>query len=144
MTIILAEYRHPDDYEAVTALWTRSGLTLYPVDAPAVMARTVARNPGLFLLLRDGDALVGAVLGTDDGRQLWVHHLAVDPAYRGQGLATRLMRELADRARERGIPVMMLLVARDNTTAIRLYEKLAWLAVPEILFMVRPLTDNEA
>lgn len=143
MAIILTEYQHPDDYDAVTALWTRSGLTLYPVDAPAVMARTVARNPGLFLLLRDGEALVGAVLGTDDGRQLWVHHLAVDPAYRGQGLATWLLRELRDRARARGIPVMMLLVSRDNTAAIRLYEKLAWRAVPEILFMVRPTTEYE-
>lgn len=134
----------PDDFEAVTDLWRRSGLALYPIDTPERLARTAAANPGLFLVVTDGARLVGAVLGTTDSRALWVQHLAVDAAYRRHGLGGRLLDVLETRARARDLGVMMLLVLEDNTAAIQFYERRGWLSVPDVRFMVLPLRNNGA
>ncbi|MEU9329061.1 GNAT family N-acetyltransferase [Streptomyces canus] len=57
----------------------------------------------------------------------WTEISAVctDPAYRGRGLATRLVRAVAAGVRERG-DTPFLHAAADNTTAIRLYESIGF------------------
>ncbi|ONI90032.1 hypothetical protein ALI22I_14090 [Saccharothrix sp. ALI-22-I] len=51
--------------------------------------------------------------------------VCTDPAHRGQGLATRLVRAVAAGIRARGeIPLMH--AAASNTSAIRLYESLGF------------------
>jgi len=59
----------------------------------------------------------------------WTEISAVctDPAYRGQGLATRLVRAVADGAKERGDRVLLHAIA-TNTNAIRLYESIGFRA----------------
>ena len=57
----------------------------------------------------------------------YVVTLDVDPRYRGQGLARRLMGALEDLARERGAVAMTLHVAVANEPAIRLYEGFGYL-----------------
>lgn len=137
--IAIVEYDAARDFAPVTELWQRSGLKLYPLDTAERLARTAGANPGLFLVAKDGPRVVGAVLGTTDSRALWVQHLAVDAAYRRHGLGARLLGVLEERARERELGVMMLLVLEDNADAIHFYERQGWIAVPEARFMVRPL-----
>jgi ribosomal protein S18 acetylase RimI-like enzyme len=136
---VMRNYDPAADYDAVTALWQRSGLALYPIDTRERLARTAAANPGLFLVVTDGGRIVAAVLGTTDSRVLWVQHLAVDADYRRHGLGGRLLDALEARARERDLGVMMLLVLEDNAGAIQFYEKRGWLSVPNVRFMVLPI-----
>ncbi len=51
-----------------------------------------------------------------------VHDVAVDPAFRGQGIARRMLQEVEAIARERGCCKLTLEVLQGNATAIRLYE----------------------
>jgi ribosomal protein S18 acetylase RimI-like enzyme len=59
--------------------------------------------------------------------------VCTDPAYRGQGLATRLVQAVAHGIRERG-DVPFLHTAGTNVTAIRLYESIGFVLRQEVSF----------
>lgn len=61
-----------------------------------------------------------------DAPYLTVHRLAVDDAYLGQGLSTRLMRFAEDEARRQGITMIRIDTHRHNTYAIRLFTSLGY------------------
>ena len=58
--------------------------------------------------------------------ELMVETLAVDPAYRGMGIGTALLRKAEARARSMGKRTMSLGVIAENEGAIRLYERLGY------------------
>ncbi len=81
---------------------------------------------GTYLGVRRGGTLV-AMAGQRLHPPGWVEISAVctDPAYRGQGLATLLVKAIAADIREQG-SVPFLHAAAGNVTAIRLYESLGF------------------
>jgi ribosomal protein S18 acetylase RimI-like enzyme len=105
-------------------------------DVPEMLALVERTRPGPFLPrtiemgtylgVRRAGALV-AMAGERLHPPGWTEISAVctDDAYRGQGLATRLMLALAAGIRERG-ETPCLHAAADNTNAIRLYEALGF------------------
>ncbi len=52
-----------------------------------------------------------------------VSNIAVDPAFRGQKIGDALMREMLNRAKEKGVREVFLEVRESNAPAIGLYEK---------------------
>jgi ribosomal protein S18 acetylase RimI-like enzyme len=105
-------------------------------DVPEVLDLVARTEPGPF---RKRTIELGTYLGIRrDGRLIamagermhppgWTEISAVctDPAYRGQGLAGRLMRAVAAGIRARG-ETPFLHAAATNTSAIRLYESLGF------------------
>jgi ribosomal protein S18 acetylase RimI-like enzyme len=90
--------------------------------------RWLTRPHDIFLLARRGQELVGYILilchrGTRLAR---VYSLAVDPDYRGQGIAGWLMQVGEQHARDSGRLYMRLEVSSENKGAIRLYESLGY------------------
>ncbi len=77
----------------------------------------------LVFYARDGGHVAGAALAFPclDGR-FCLHKVMVDPAYRGQGIATRLMEMLLEALDSRRADVF-LTVDPLNEPAIRLYER---------------------
>ncbi len=70
-------------------------------------------------------AMGGVSFATRPGRaELW--QLATMPALQSLGLGTVVIRALEQVARERGVPVVMLLVERDNPRAAALYRRLGY------------------
>ena len=55
-----------------------------------------------------------------------IHTIGVDPAYQGQGIGTRLVSELLERASD---SVVFLEVRTDNVPAIKLYESFGFVNV---------------
>ncbi len=105
-------------------------------DVPAMLDLVARTEPGPFRprtielgtylgIFRDG-ALV-AMAGERVRPAGWTEVSAVctDPAYRGHGLATRLVRAVADGIRARG-ETPFLHTAAANTNAIRLYESIGF------------------
>ena len=72
--------------------------------------------------------LLNLLLLTDgiQADELMVETLAVDPAYRGMGIGTALLRKAEARARSMGKRTMSLGVIAENAGAIRLYERLGY------------------
>jgi ribosomal protein S18 acetylase RimI-like enzyme len=109
---------------------------LGPADVPEIVDLVARTKPGPFL---KRTVELGTYLGIRDGGRLiamagerirppgWTEISAVctDPAYRGRGLATRLVRAVAAGIRDRG-DIPFLHAAADNTSAVRLYESLGF------------------
>jgi GNAT superfamily N-acetyltransferase len=67
-----------------------------------------------------------------------VHRLAVDPAYRGAGIATALMLHAEKVARERGISVLRVDTNTQNPATRQLLPKLGYTLAGEIGLAFRP------
>ncbi len=69
---------------------------------------------------------------------LVIHRLAVEPAFRGQGIATALLRHAETLARARGIDVLRTDTSADNGAAQRLFPRLGYVFSGEITIAFRP------
>lgn len=113
---------------------------LYEVVNLANTALDEDYDGGLFLQLGDlypegfivaedettGD-VVGFILGVvQRAYEARILILAVDRAYRKQGIGTRLVRMFVDRFRRNGIHRLNLEVRASNTPAIRFYERMGF------------------
>ncbi len=104
-----------DDYAVVHVLWQRGDLWMRPSDGPEATLLKMTRDPGLFLVARDGDGpIVGTVMGGWDGRRAYVYHLAVAPERRRQGIADALMDELETRFQRLGALKAKLQILVEN------------------------------
>ncbi|WP_030990397.1 GNAT family N-acetyltransferase [Streptomyces sp. NRRL WC-3744] len=109
---------------------------LGPADVPEMLDLVARTQPGPFLArtvelgtylgIRRGGALI-AMAGERLHPPGWTEISAVctDPAFRGEGLATRLILAVAHGIRERG-ETPFLHTGAQNTNAIRLYESLGF------------------
>jgi len=73
-----------------------------------------------------GGELVAYYLGRDVMDEMHIMQLAVAPAFRRQGLATRLMRHILEHKRCSGMRLAWLEVRPSNTAAQRLYTRLGF------------------
>ncbi|MFP3989773.1 GNAT family N-acetyltransferase [Streptomyces sp. E11-3] len=122
--------------ESVAAAVDDEAVVLGAADVPDMLALVDRTRPGPFaprtvelgtyLGIRRGGELV-AMAGERLRPTGWTEISAVctDSAFRGQGLAARLIRAVCAGIRERG-EVPLLNAAASNTSAIRLYETLGF------------------
>lgn len=116
------------DLEPALALWSRTeGMGLNESDTPEALGRFLARNRGLSAVAESaGRGIVGAILCGHDGRRAALHHLAVDPAFRGAGLGGRLVQYALDALRAERIPRCNIYLYDDNEAGARFWRKHGW------------------
>ncbi len=115
------------DYDEAYALWlVTEGMGLRPSDERQHIARYLQRNPGLSFVARDGDRLVGTVLCGHDGRRGYLQHLAVDRAYRRQGIGRALVAQVLEALRAININKCHLFVIKENTPAVAFWRRIGW------------------
>jgi len=126
-------------YDAVHALWREcKGVGLHDgSDSREGIQSYLERNPGMSFGAIDGDAIVGAVLCGHDGRRGYIHHVAVHPARRRQGLGRALVDKCLATLRARGIPKCHILVFNDNREGIGFWESIGWTLRSDISVMSR-------
>lgn len=88
--VAIDEFR-PQDWRAARALWSLAGMSIGAAETAEGLAAFLARNPGMSVVARCGDALVGTALAGWDGRRGYLHHVAVDPAHRRHGVGRALV-----------------------------------------------------
>jgi ribosomal protein S18 acetylase RimI-like enzyme len=71
-------------------------------------------------------------------RSIVVHRLAVDPAFRGAGVASALMQKAEDLAVERSISALRVDTNTQNEATQKLFPKLGYLLAGEISLAIRP------
>jgi predicted GNAT family acetyltransferase len=75
-------------------------------------------------LVAEADGRVAATLNAAwEGDTAWMHNVATAPAFRGRGLATRLVGRLAAMLARRGVRRLLAHASADNAAARRAYEK---------------------
>ena len=111
----------PDDYDAVVRLIGELGV---PDPVPA-RDEWIARSMQLVTVACDegGDEPIGYLAWRAYGPLAHVMHVAVDPARRGRRIGEQLLMHARDAARAAGCTRWYLNVKRDNTPALRLYDR---------------------
>ncbi len=130
----------PEDIPEVLDLWRSTpGVGLSRSDTPSELAIFLERNPGTSFVVRREGRIVGAILGGWDGRRGYIHHLAVHPDHRNQGLGAALLdRSMAEFARM-GILKVHMFVFVDNAPAIEFYRRRGWVWREDIRVMSKDL-----
>lgn len=108
-------------------------------DEPDEIAKKIQRDGDLFLVAEREGKIIGTVLGGFDGRRGMVYHLAVDAAYRQQGVGAELMSALEQRLKEKGCIRYYLLVTKDNHEAIRFYTNLGWSSMDDLFLFSKDI-----
>ena len=124
----IREFHKLEDYPAVKQLWENAGpgIHLRRSDELDEIEKKLQRDPDLFLVAELHGRVIGSVLGGFDGRRGMMYHLAVAAPHRSQGIGAALMEELERRLRLKGCIRYYLLVTRENTEAMRFYERRGW------------------
>jgi ribosomal-protein-alanine N-acetyltransferase len=76
-----------------------------------------------YLVAYVGDIMVGYGGLMFSGDDAHITNVAVDPAFQGRGVATEIMLDLCNIARDRGCTAMTLEVRHTNTAAQNLYRR---------------------
>jgi ribosomal protein S18 acetylase RimI-like enzyme len=129
------------DYVAMLALWKSAGLPCKPEgrDAGAEIERQSREPTAIYLVAEAEGKIVGAVLGTHDGRKGWVNRLAVSPPHRRRGLALELLAEVERRLAALGIGIFACLVEDWNVDSKAFFEKAGYKAFDGMTYFTKRL-----
>lgn len=126
------------DYGEVLALWqSMEGLLLGEADAEHAIARYLARNPGISHVAVSEDRIIGAALCGHDGRRGLLHHLAVSPAFRRQGVGRAIVSACRRALHEQGIGRCNIFVLDGNDAGREFWRRDGWYDWPDIRLMSR-------
>lgn len=105
-----------DDYQAMIALWERSGLPFERDgrDSRTSIERQMFDDHIAIITLKDQGRLIGVIIASSDGRKGWINRLAVDPDFRGRRLAARLIEAAEEKLAEMGVSVIGGLIEDQN------------------------------
>ena len=117
-----------EDYPSVAALWRQTeGLGLTESDSEEAISLYLQRNPGISAVaVSPTGELLGAVLCGHDGRRGYLHHLAVAPPYRKQGIASRLINWCFERLAIEGIQKCNVFLLSGNESGAAFWEHTGW------------------
>jgi len=134
-----------DDYDELIALWERSELSHRPRgrDSRESMTPEMGRDGTFFLGMFDGEKMIGSILGSSDGRKGWINRLAVDPDYRGKGLAAQLIEECEKRLYSLGIKVIAALIEGDNKSSESAFSKAGYIYWDDIKYYSKRFSDDD-
>jgi ribosomal protein S18 acetylase RimI-like enzyme len=126
-----------NDYDSIIALWKTADLPFKPNgrDSKEEMGMQLKKNPDLFIGAFKKDKLIGAIIGTDDGRKGWINRLAISPEHTRSGVATRLIAELEDALKKRGRRIICTLVEDPNEASFALFKKIGYIKHDDIHYL---------
>ncbi len=144
----------PDDYDAYVRLHGELGV---PDPVPERATWQESEMTRMTVACADRDEAVGYVTWRPYGPLAHVVHLAVDPAMRGRRIGEQMLVHARDAAKTAGCTRWYLNVKRDNTSALRLYDRvglrldlesfaltLPWSIVPRVAVSQRLVADTAA
>ena len=126
MTVTIRDMTVADHAEALQLWETTEGIGLGGADSREGIAAYLERNPGLSLVARHNERLIGTVLCGHDGRRGYLHHLAVVPRHRGQGLGRKLVAACLAKLATLGIDKCHVWVYAQNQEGQEFWRRLGW------------------
>ncbi len=113
-----------DDYDAVLDLWLNTpGMGMNTTDdSREGIEKYLKRNPTTTFVAECDDKIIGVIMAGHDGRRGFIHHTAVLPEYRNQGVASTLVDHAMKALDEEGICKTALIVYRKNEVGNRFWK----------------------
>jgi len=133
-----------EDYDAVVDLWRIGDLPFRPTgrDSREEIERQLTEPSSVYLVATAGPAVVGAVLGTHDGRKGWINRVAVHPKWRGIGVAVALVEEVERRFRSYGIGVYAALIEKHSSASRSTFLKMGYRRLDHIQYFAKKVRDD--
>ncbi|MCP5094846.1 MAG: GNAT family N-acetyltransferase [Chloroflexi bacterium] len=114
-------------YDDVIRLWQQcDGVGLSSSDSRDKIAIYLERNPNLSFIAEKNGRIVGATLCGHDGRRGYLHHLAVHPELRRQGIGQQLANACLKSLQAIGIDKCHLFIFHQNQSGITFWQNVGW------------------
>lgn len=128
-----------EDYDGVYDLWIHTpGMGLNTTDdSREGIEKYLRRNPTTSFVAVSGGRIVGVIMAGHDGRRGYIHHTAVLPAYRGQGVARQLVDHAIRALDEEGICKAALVAFRRNETGNGFWERIGFTEREDLVYRNR-------
>ena len=116
------------DYDGVYNLWINTpGMGLNSTDdSREGIEKYIKRNPTSSFVAEENGKIVGVIMAGHDGRRGYIHHTAVLPAYRNQGIAKRLVDSAMSALDAEGINKVALVAFKKNELGNGFWEKIGF------------------
>jgi ribosomal protein S18 acetylase RimI-like enzyme len=124
------------DYDSLITLWKEGNIPYRPQGRDSKKnIRWQLQQPNCFYFVaEDGGTIVGAILGTHDGRKGWINRLIITSSYRQKGIAKRLIEEVEHRLAAVGIDIIAGLIEDWNTASMQVFQRLGYTKHTDILY----------
>jgi putative acetyltransferase len=114
-------------YDEVFALWQQcEGVGLSSADSRESIKMYLELNPGMSFVASSSGKPVGVIIAGHDGRRGYIHHLAVHPDFRRNGLARRLVARSMEVLSDSGIQKRHLFIFNNNHAGLAFWENNGW------------------
>jgi ribosomal protein S18 acetylase RimI-like enzyme len=111
-------------YHLIESAFDWTGHTMPTIDSwRNLLFRGGRYDPQLFVLLRDGTRLIGAVLSYFEENSGWIRQLAVHKDYQGKGLGALLLKQMFSVFSQLNASGVGLAVSSLNEKACQFYER---------------------
>ncbi len=117
------------DYERVIQLWKScDGVHMHRDYSETYegMENFLIRNSGMSFIALDGKNIVGAVLGSHDGRRGFINHLAVMKAYRKKGIARQLVENVIRALKGEGMLKIAIFILKNNADTQAFWQRIGF------------------
>lgn len=133
-----------DDYDPLVALWREAGLPYRPRgrDTREAVALQLEEDTAVYLVAEVAGTMVGAVLGSHDGRKGWINRLAVLPDYSRRNVGAMLVAEVERRLAARGIAIFACLVEDWNEGSKAFFEKVGYKLFRGVSYLTKRKSDD--
>ncbi len=109
---------HVEEAANLLALWRKAEATVGVTDTIEDIQRVIGHSAAIVLVAEQDGRIVGSIIATFDGWRGNLYRLAVDPDYRRQGLASKLVDEVDNRLASMGVKRITALVGKDHPRAV--------------------------
>jgi ribosomal protein S18 acetylase RimI-like enzyme len=125
-----------EDYDGMIQLWLRADLPIRIKgrDSKSAIESQMRSSPDFFIGAFEKSSLIGVVVVSSDGRKGWINRLAVDPGYRGKGIAKSLVAEAEKVLRKQGMQVFSTLIEDSNIASKGLFRKCGYVEYKDIMY----------
>ena len=132
-----------EDYESVYALWLScKGMGLNDTDdSRDGIEKYLRRNPETCFVACKGEMITGVIMAGHDGRRGYIHHTAVHPDHRGQGIGTLLVNAALQALKAEGINKVALVAFERNISGNAFWEKQGFSAREDLVYRNRALVE---
>ena len=125
-----------EDYDGVYELWMGTpGMGLNETDdSRDGINKYLRRNPETSFVAEDNGKIIGVILSGHDGRRGYIHHTAVLPEYRNQGIAGRLADNVMNALDKEGINKVALVAFEKNKIGNDFWESIGFTVRDDLVY----------
>ena len=124
------------DYDGIYDLWINTpGMGLNSTDdSREGIDKYIKRNPTSSFVAEDDGKIIGVIMSGHDGRRGYIHHTAVLPAYRNQGIAKKLVDSAMNALDIEGINKVALVAFERNEIGNGFWENIGFTVRDDLVY----------